>query len=133
MYNSSENSITISNTAPLVSSVQINSTNPSTNDTSQNITSHIVSSDADNDNISYAYRWYNTTGIIAKSVHFNNSLVLYMPFDNDARDYAGINDGTVTGATLNKTDFKIGSGAYSFDGVNDYINTDNTLTPLAST
>ena len=123
MYNSSENSITISNTAPAISFVQINSTNPSTNDTLQNITSHILSpSDADNDNISYAYRWYNTTGIIAESVHFNNSLVLYMPFDNDARDYALSNDGTVTGATLNKTDFKVGSGAFSFDG-NDFINT----------
>src|SRR3989338_7155362 len=50
-----------------------------------------------------------------------------MPFDNDAMDYALANDGTVSGATLNKTDFKVGSGAYSFDGVNDKIDTGSDI------
>ena len=42
-------------------------------------------------------------------------------FDGDANDSSGNgNDGVVNGATL--TTGKIGSGAYSFDGVDDYVN-----------
>ena len=120
MYNSSENSITISNTAPAISSVQINSTNPALNNTLQNITSHIVSpSDADNDNISYAYRWFNQSGIIAQSPYLDNNLVFYFPFDNDNLDYAYAlgNDSTIFGDfVINKTDAKIGNGAAYYNG-----------------
>src|SRR3990167_3706652 len=109
---------------PSITAAYINSTNPSTNSTNQNLTAHPSgASDADNDNVTYAYRWYNTTGVIAQSVHLEDGLVLYMPFDYDARDYALGNDGIVTGAILNKISdgFKIGTGAYSFDGVNDNV------------
>src|SRR3990167_3087797 len=119
---------------PSITAAYINSTNPSTNSTNQNLTAHPSgASDADNDNITYAYRWYNSTGIIAQSVHIEEGLVLYMPFDYDARDYALGNDGTVSGATLNKTDFKVGSGSFTVNGINqniqitDNIALDNTI------
>ena len=53
-----------------------------------------------------------------------NGLISYYPFDNDASDSAGGNDGSVSGATWT-SDGKIG-GAYSFDGVDDFINLGST-------
>lgn len=50
-------------------------------------------------------------------------LVAYWPLDESAGpvlDYAGANDGTVTGATPEATGIA-GTSAYSFDGVDDYI------------
>ena len=116
------NAITF-NSSIMITSISLNSTNPLTNDTNQNITSHLFNASSPNigANISFSYRWWVNSSLVAQSPFFDNSLVLYMPFDNDARDYANGNDGTVSDATLNKTDFKVGSGAYSFDGVNDYI------------
>ncbi|MFH2020724.1 MAG: LamG-like jellyroll fold domain-containing protein, partial [archaeon] len=57
-----------------------------------------------------------------------STTVLYMPFEgvngneaNNATDYSGYgNNGTVFGATWNRTGGKIG-GAYDFDGNDDYI------------
>src|SRR3989344_2147307 len=66
-------STAIANTAPTLSSALINSTNPATNNTNQNLTAHPSgAADADNDNITYAYRWYNTTGVVAQSVHLED-------------------------------------------------------------
>ena len=47
-------------------------------------------------------------------------LVSYWGFNGNAEDEHGANDGTVTGATLQHV--KLGTGSYSFDGTNDYIN-----------
>jgi hypothetical protein len=49
----------------------------------------------------------------------------------DALDSVAGNDGTTSGVTYGATG-KIGD-AYTFDGVNDYVNIDSALTPLAST
>jgi hypothetical protein len=49
----------------------------------------------------------------------------------DALDSVAGNDGTPSGVTYGATG-KIGD-AYTFDGVNDYVNIDAALTPLAST
>jgi len=50
-----------------------------------------------------------------------NNLVAYYSFDIDARDDRGNGlNGTVNGATFSSGGGKLG-GAYSFDGVNDYI------------
>ena len=54
-------------------------------------------------------------------------MMLYLPFEGGSnstytKDYSGYgNDGTVTGATWNRTGGKTG-GAYSFDGTDDAIN-----------
>jgi hypothetical protein len=51
-----------------------------------------------------------------------DSLVGYWGFDGDANDYSGNgNDGTVNGATLNEDRHGNINSAYSFDGVDDYI------------
>jgi len=48
-------------------------------------------------------------------------LVAYYPFNGNADDAAGSNDGTVTGATLTTDRFGTADSAYSFDGDNDFI------------
>ena len=71
-------------------------------------------------------RLYNTTGLAYSASTLGQNLVAYYPFDVDANDMSGNdNDGTVSGATL--TTGKLGTGCYSFDGVNDSINTNYTL------
>jgi len=75
-------------------------------------------SDADNDNYTYIYNWYRNNQSI---------LVLNMPFEGGSnstytKDYSSFgNDGTVHGASWNSTGGHDGSGAYEFDGVDDYI------------
>jgi hypothetical protein len=53
-----------------------------------------------------------------------NGLVGYWPFNGNANDESGNgNNGTVNGATLTLDKLGSSNGAYSFDGVNDYIST----------
>lgn len=52
----------------------------------------------------------------------NNGLVGYWPFNGNANDESGNgNDGTVNGATLITDRFGNSNKAYTFDGVNDFI------------
>jgi len=65
--------------------------------------------------LTYIYNW---------SVDGNSLTSLLMPFDTNSsdavKDYSGhIPDGTVAGPTWNSTG--VVGGAYSFDGINDYI------------
>ncbi len=56
-----------------------------------------------------------------------DGLVAYYPFNGNAEDESGNgNDGTVNGATLTEDRFGNKESAYSFDGVNDYIEIKNT-------
>ena len=51
-----------------------------------------------------------------------NGLVGWWPFNGNANDESGNgNNGTVNGATLTSDRFGNASSAYSFDGVDDYI------------
>ncbi len=63
-----------------------------------------------------------------------NGLVGYWPFNGNANDESGNgNNGTVNGATLTTDRNGNGNAAYSFDGVDDYIdNTSNGL-PFGNT
>jgi hypothetical protein len=57
------------------------------------------------------------------SADLNNGLVAYYPFSGNANDESGNgNHGTVFGATLTTDRFGNANSAYSFDGVDDYIN-----------
>lgn len=57
----------------------------------------------------------------SKSI-LNDSLVAYYPFNGNANDESGNgNHGTVFGATLTYDRFGNPNSAYSFDGINDYI------------
>jgi hypothetical protein len=59
-------------------------------------------------------------------------LVAYYPFDGNAEDMSGYeNDGVVNGATLTKDRFGNVDGAYSFDGVNDWININQLLNEVS--
>ena len=53
-------------------------------------------------------------------------LVGYWPFDGNANDESGNgNQGTVYGATLTEDRFGVPNSAYSFDGIDDYIDVGN--------
>ncbi len=55
-------------------------------------------------------------------VNLDSGLVAYYPFNGNANDESGNgNHGTVNGATLTTDRFGNENSAYSFDGVNDYI------------
>jgi alpha-tubulin suppressor-like RCC1 family protein len=59
----------------------------------------------------------------AATIDLNNGLVAYYPFTGNANDGSGNgNHGTVYGASLTTDKFGNTNNAYSFDGVNDYIN-----------
>jgi hypothetical protein len=56
-------------------------------------------------------------------------LVGWWPFNGNANDESGNgNNGTVNGATLSTDRFGQPSKAYSFDGIDDYINAGNNIT-----
>jgi len=57
----------------------------------------------------------------------SENLVIYYPFDGNANDEIGSNDGTVHGATLTTDRHGNMNSAYSFDGSDDYIEPDNAL------
>ncbi|MFH2142770.1 MAG: LamG domain-containing protein, partial [Bacteroidota bacterium] len=92
--------------------------------------------DSDSDAVVNITNWYKNNV---------STTVLYMPFEgngneaNNATDYSGYgNNGTVLGATWNRTGGKVG-GAYVFDGINDNIiinytpkfNTTNAITIMS--
>ena len=55
-----------------------------------------------------------------------NGLIGWWPFNGNANDESGNgNNGTVNGATLTTDRFGVANKAYSFDGVNDYIDVGN--------
>ncbi len=59
--------------------------------------------------------------------NLQNGLVGYWPFCGNANDVSGNgNNGTVNGATLTTDRFGNANSAYSFDGVNDYIQINNS-------
>lgn len=58
-----------------------------------------------------------------------NGLVGWWPFNGNANDESGNgNNGTVNGATLTTDRFGVLNKAYSFDGVDDYVNVNNSST-----
>ncbi|MFN5182968.1 MAG: LamG-like jellyroll fold domain-containing protein [Bacteroidota bacterium] len=58
-----------------------------------------------------------------------NGLVGWWPFNGNANDESGNgNNGTVNGATLTTDRFGNSNTAYSFDGINDYINFNSNST-----
>ena len=59
-----------------------------------------------------------------------DGLVAYYPFNGNANDESGNgNDGTVYGATLTEDRFGNPNSAYSFDGVDDYIDIGKNVKP----
>lgn len=54
-------------------------------------------------------------------VNLQNGLVAHYPFNGNANDEIGDNDGTVSGAQLTTDRFGNANSAYEFDGIDDYI------------
>ena len=64
----------------------------------------------------------NDRGQLGNGSELERGLVGWWKFDGDATDSSGNgNDGTVNGATLTTNRHGQANSAYSFDGVNDYI------------
>jgi hypothetical protein len=89
------NTVVISNTAPVVSSVTLSPSSPRTAET---ITATPVTSDVDGDSVSVSYAWYvngvfavtNTTGTLSGLVYFDRGDTVYV--------VATPSDGTASGA-----------------------------------
>jgi hypothetical protein len=66
-------------------------------------------------------------GTLQASFDPNNGLVAHYPFDGNASDMSGNgNHGTVNGASLGTDRHGISGKAYSFDGVDDFIDSGNS-------
>jgi len=109
--------------APTIAQVILNTTNPLTNDTNENLTAFIINAtDQDGNRVRNISDWRVDNLSIA---------VLNMPFEGGSnstftRDYSIFgSNGTVSGAFWNQTGGFDGGGAYQFDGVNDDINASN--------
>jgi len=116
--------VTIGNAAPTHDAPILN-TSSGTNVTTANLTCYPQNvADADSDSVTNITTWFKNDKPLA---------VLQMPFDHNnsnstgtTKDYSGYNNhGAVVGATFNRTGGLNGSGAYMFDGSNDYIQIPN--------
>ena len=121
-------SLEILNSLPTIDQVILNSTDPTGNNTLQNLTLHIINvTDADNDTVKNITDWRTNS-----SGSFQSIAVLNMPFEagssnaTDSKDYSTYsNNGTVSGATFNQSGGYDGFSTYTFDGVDDFINISN--------
>ena len=107
--------------APSVDSLILNSTDPTSNDTNQNITAYVTVSDGDSDPVKTIYNWF---------VNDTSLTVLNMPFEadgnNNVSDYSGYgNNGTVSGAVWNATGGYDGNASFVFDGSSAYVDLGN--------
>ncbi|MFA6461944.1 MAG: LamG-like jellyroll fold domain-containing protein [Candidatus Woesearchaeota archaeon] len=95
---------------PLISSIILNSTDPTTNDTTTNLTAYVTSTNS-------------TRDIIDWRISNQSIAVLNLPFEGGSnstftKDYSSfVNNGTVDGATWNATGGYDGKGAYEFHGI----------------
>jgi len=73
--------------------------------------------------IALLFGLFSTSFVLAD---LNDGLVAYYPFNGNANDESGNgNHGTVYGATLTEDRFGNTDSAYSFDGINDYMEINN--------
>ncbi|MBN2122339.1 right-handed parallel beta-helix repeat-containing protein, partial [Candidatus Micrarchaeota archaeon] len=111
--------------APVVENVSL-TTSEGGNTASENLTLYYDSYDTDNDAIANITNWFVDGASIT---------ALYLPFEanggsesSSTTDYSNnSNDATVYGATWNPTGGFDGSGAYEFDGDNDYLSSGNPV------
>ncbi|MCK5283718.1 MAG: hypothetical protein KAK00_10035 [Nanoarchaeota archaeon] len=91
--------------------------------------------DSDGDYVVNSYAWYKDSVLDATMMPKKESLLLYMPFDNEepdniVYDYALDNDGNNTGSTWTNAG-KI-DGAYEFDGKSGYISVERDIGALSA-
>jgi hypothetical protein len=119
------------NVRPAITSLVLNTTDLTKNDTNGNVTAYAFFNDSNADSVKLIYNWLVDSSPLS---------ILHMPFERvngsdttNAYDYSGKNNqGTVFGTIWNVTGGYNGKGAYGFDGTTDYINiSDGGLTNLA--
>ena len=62
-----------------------------------------------------------TLSAASGQIVLTNGLVAYFPFNGNANDAFGTNNGTVHGAILTRNRFGVANSAYSFNGSSSYI------------
>jgi hypothetical protein len=68
-------------------------------------------------------------GVSLRAQQLTDSLLIYYPFNGNSQDQSGNSyNGFVNGATLCQDQYGANASAYSFDGVNDYIELPNNPT-----
>ena len=106
------------NNPPTHSTPKLNASSPN-NLTTDDLTVYNQStSDSDGDSVKNIINWYKNSNSIS---------VLNMPFEGESnstftKDYSKTSNGVVSGASWNSAGGYDGKGAYTFDGINDYIN-----------
>ena len=75
--------------------------------------------------VTYVYRWYKNGVLNATTLIEDPNLALYLPFDNDVRDYSGDKDGSIVGS-VTPIDGLV-NGSYNFAGGTDYVDLGNVL------
>ncbi|MEM2916441.1 MAG: LamG-like jellyroll fold domain-containing protein [Candidatus Woesearchaeota archaeon] len=111
------------NQPPSITQVILNTTNPLTNDTDQNLTAYFINvTDPDNDPVKNITDW---------RVNNNSIAILNMPFEGGSnatftKDYSTYgNNGTVINATWLQSGGFDGWGAYDFNGIDSRIRIPN--------
>jgi hypothetical protein len=113
------NSVTLYAFGPRITSLVLNSTSAA-NRSDGNLTAHVVTFDSYGYNVSVAYDWRrNGTSIAALWYNFNVNNSGGTGKTQDFTSY-GLN-ASVNGATWNATGGRNGTGAYYFDGIDDYL------------
>src|SRR3989344_5498588 len=111
---------------PTISSVILNTTDLTLNNSNQNITANVTSSDADGETVKYIYNWL----VNSSSGPGIPIAILNMPFESvngtnssNAWDYSGYGNNVsyIGSIVLNATEGYGGRGAYTFDGVDDAL------------
>ncbi len=115
------NSVTISNTAPVISTVALSSYTPGTSTT---LTTTVTSSDVDSDTRTYTYAWYVNDILISP---VTSSLAGTSYFTRDDTVYVSVipSDGTTSGDAVASTVATVGNTAPSITSV--------TVTPATAT
>ncbi|MEW6063009.1 MAG: LamG domain-containing protein [Nanoarchaeota archaeon] len=121
----SANSSTYSvNSLPIVQNITLNSTNPTTNGSNQNITLSLQTADADGDTVTNITNWYKNNisdAVLVMSFDTNVSTSQGMVKDYSSRNNTGyLGNATASTQPSWTSSGKIG-GAYSFDGVDDNV------------
>src|SRR5207253_2896973 len=108
---------TVINTAPVIDSVAINETSPTTNQTLHvTVTSH----DVDSDTVTYTYQWFKTGTAISGAT--SSTLDLNAAGNGSKADAISVqvtpNDGTVNGSAVTSPAVTIANSAPVIDSAN---------------
>jgi len=109
--------------------VILNSTNPLTNDTNQDLTVWVNQTFFGIDKTTYAYNWYKDDTLNGTTL-ITDGLIGYWPFDYDYKDYWSTHDGIDRNTEMSDQHAKVGSAGLELESVGvgggecDFVYTD---------